>query len=249
MDPMLGMVFMVPWNWAPQNYQLCQGQTLALQQYEALYSLTGTVFGGNGSSNFMLPNLQGRTPIGVGMSPSGSYYSLAAVVGAEKVTLSTANMPAHIHGATFIAGGGGTSTPATATGAVSLAFSSATTLSATVTGAAKLATSATVTSTNTPVSGAVLAKPTSSTANIYGPATATADLPIGPAQSFTGNATGTVSGTATGNVTLSVTGGSTGGGGTVGILPTGGSTGLPIMQPSMAMAFVIAVNGLYPDRP
>lgn len=242
MDPMLGMVFMVPWNWAPYNYQLCQGQTLMLNQYEALYSLMGTVFGGNGSTNFNLPNLQGRAPIGTGILNS-VYYTLGNSGGSQATTLSFPNLPAHTHAASFTPGGSGGG-GGTATGAVTLPFSAATTLSSTVTGTVKLANTVGG-GNNVPVAGNVLTS-AGTGAKVYGAASA-GDFALGGDQTFTGTATGTVTGNATGNVTLAVSGG--GGGGTVSIGVTGTNTPFTNMQPYLAMSFIIAVNGLYPDRP
>lgn len=247
MDPMIGMVFMIPWNWAPLNYQLCQGQSLTLSQYEALYSLMGTTFGGNGSTNFNLPNLQGRTPIGTGIL-NMSQYTLGATGGAQGVTLSQANLPIHNHPATFTGTGGGGSTPSTASGAVTLPFSVTPTLTATAAGKVTLASTTGTGGSATPVNNGILVKG-GAAANIYS-TTATADAAIGPSQTFTGTATGTVAGNASGNVTLSVTGGGGGiTGGSVTVGTAGSSAPFSNMQPYLTMSFVIAVNGLYPDRP
>lgn len=248
MDPMIGMIFMVPWNWAPMNYQLCQGQLLNVQQYEALYSLMGFVFGGNGSSNFNLPNLQGRAPIGTGILNT-SQYTLGNVGGTQTTTLSQTQLPAHIHGATFVGTGGGAGTTATATGAVSLPFS-VTVPDLPVTG------SVTVNAMTTTTVGGV-ATPTT-TANVVGRASGTAPQyyptasgNVAPPTSVSLTATGTtVSGNASGNVTLPVSGGGGGiTGGSVSIAPAGSSLPFSNMQPYLAMTFIIAVNGLYPDRP
>lgn len=84
-------------NFAPRNWAFCQGQTISIQQNNALYSLLGTTYGGNGQSTFCLPNLQGRTPIGAGQSPGTSFYALGASSGSESVSLTNAQMPAHTH--------------------------------------------------------------------------------------------------------------------------------------------------------
>jgi len=245
MDPMLGMIFMVPWNWAPNNYQLCQGQTINLQQYEALFSLTGTVFGGNGSTNFMLPNLQGRAPVGTGQATSGSYFTLAASGGAEQTTLSASNLVAHTHGATFTSGGGGGGS-VTATGAVTLPVtgtSSSSAVSGTISPAAL--SSQTTGGSNLPSATAkTVGRASGTSTNFYPPSASDVAVPT----TFSLNAdAGTISGTASGNVTLSVSGGS--GSGTVSIAPAGSSVPFSNMPPFLAMSFVIAMNGLYPDRP
>ena len=73
MDPFLGEIRMTGFNFAPVGWALCNGQTLAISQYSALFALLGTTYGGDGTSTFNLPNLQGRVPIhwdnGVGVSP------------------------------------------------------------------------------------------------------------------------------------------------------------------------------------
>ena len=87
-------------NFAPRNWAFCQGQLLPLSQYQALFAVVGTTYGGNGQSNFALPNLQGRVPIGAGQSPGTSLYSLGQQAGQETVTLTPLQMPAHSHAAT-----------------------------------------------------------------------------------------------------------------------------------------------------
>lgn len=230
MDPMIGMVFMVPWNWAPQNYQLCQGQTLALQQYEALYSLMGTVFGGNGSSNFMLPNLQGRTPIGTGIL-NMSQYTLGNIGGSQATTLSQAQLPAHVHGTTFLPtiGQQVVTIPAT-TGTQTVGV----TINATSNVGANPTPSTGATGNNM-LSGAGYVN-----AKVYGPTSTTNLVPLtGVSAGLSGNPS-----TPAANVTINaVTGGS------VAIAPAGGSAAFSNMQPYLAMSFIIAVNGLYPDRP
>lgn len=245
MDPMLGMIFMVPWNWAPMNYQLCQGQLLTIQQYEALYSLMGTTFGGNASSNFNLPNLQGRAPIGTGILNS-TQYTLGNSGGAQLTTLTQAQMPAHTHGATFIATGGG-GTAGSATGTVTLPVSgSLSGAQATGTIAPKALSTLTAGGMNLPsATNNVIGRPSGTSANFYQPNAS--DLPLQNTDATLTVSGGTVTGTATGNVTLSVTGG--GGSGTVSIAPAGASAAFSNMQPYLAMSFIIAVNGLYPDRP
>lgn len=87
-------------NFAPRGWMFCAGQILAVQQNTALFSLLGTVYGGNGQSTFGLPNLQGRIPVGTGQSPGTSMYALGQVGGTESTTLTTAQMPMHTHTAT-----------------------------------------------------------------------------------------------------------------------------------------------------
>lgn len=237
MDPMLGMIFMVPWSWAPYNYQLCQGQIVSLQQYEALYSLTGTVFGGNGSTTFGLPNLAGRAPIGTGTLPGITNFTLGGHGGSAATTLSLNNLPAHIHSASFgpVSGPQVVSIPATSG---NLGVTASLPVSTAVpTAALQLANGQTgyltnATSNNGPSN--LLKGPYSTSAPAAG---AQATLPV--SASLTGTA-GSGAATATINA---VTGGTV----TIGI--TGSNVPFSNMQPYLALSFVIAMNGLYPDRP
>lgn len=88
-----------PWacNFAPYGWSLCQGQILPIQQYTALFSLIGTYYGGNGTSNFGLPDLRGRVPMKYGTDPSGNTYVLGEQAGVETVTLQSTQMPIHTH--------------------------------------------------------------------------------------------------------------------------------------------------------
>jgi microcystin-dependent protein len=97
----LGQIIQGGWNFAPSGTALCNGQTLAIQQYAALFALLGTTFGGNGTSTFQLPNLQGRVPIHWGQGQGLSNYVIGQQAGTETETLLQTNMPAHTHTATF----------------------------------------------------------------------------------------------------------------------------------------------------
>jgi microcystin-dependent protein len=90
---------MIGWfacNFAPQGWQMAQGQTLSISQNAALFSILGTYYGGNGVSTFQLPDLRGRTPFSSGSNAQGTYV-LGQVGGNETVMLSLAQMPAHTH--------------------------------------------------------------------------------------------------------------------------------------------------------
>ncbi|MBL8483596.1 MAG: phage tail protein [Rhodocyclaceae bacterium] len=93
MDPFIGEIRMFGGNYAPQNYAVCGGQTIAISQNEALFSLLGTMYGGDGQTTFNLPDLRGRAP----MHRQASGFPLASQGGSETVTLTAANMPAHTH--------------------------------------------------------------------------------------------------------------------------------------------------------
>jgi microcystin-dependent protein len=95
MEVYLGTICAFGFNFAPINWATCQGQTLAIQQNAALYSLLGTKFGGNGQTNFMLPNLQSRVAIGAGHGQSG--YIIGQSGGNNSATLTANNVPPHVH--------------------------------------------------------------------------------------------------------------------------------------------------------
>lgn len=114
MDPLLAMIFAFGSNFAPSGYAFCNGQILAISSNTALFSLLGTTYGGNGTSNFALPNLQGRAPIGMGQSPGTSNYILGQSGGVETVTLTTNQIPSHTHLVNVNNGAGGTA-PGTTT--------------------------------------------------------------------------------------------------------------------------------------
>ena len=96
-DPMIGEIRMFAGNFAPKNWALCNGQLLAISSNTALFSILGTYYGGNGTSNFALPNLQGRTPIGVGQGPGLTPRDLGELGGVEQASLIIPEMPAHTH--------------------------------------------------------------------------------------------------------------------------------------------------------
>jgi len=93
----LGEIRLVPYNFAPTGWALCQGQLLPISQNTALFSLLGTTYGGNGQSTFALPDLQGRTPVGIGQGPGLSPYDQGQVGGTETVTLNINELPPHNH--------------------------------------------------------------------------------------------------------------------------------------------------------
>jgi microcystin-dependent protein len=98
-QPFLGQVIPVPYNFAPQGWALCNGQILAISQFTALFSLLGTNFGGNGTSTFGLPNLQGSTAICAGQGTGLSNYSVGQSAGSDSVTLTLNQLASHTHGA------------------------------------------------------------------------------------------------------------------------------------------------------
>lgn len=94
----VGQLALFPFNFAPVGWALCQGQLLPISQYTAVFSLLGTQFGGDGRSNFALPDLRGRAPIGQGQGPGLSVYNIGSAQGVEQVTLTTTTTPPHSHG-------------------------------------------------------------------------------------------------------------------------------------------------------
>lgn len=170
MDVFLGFITPFPWNWPPMYWSACNGQVMSISQYNALFALLGTSFGGNGSSTFGLPELRGKKIIGYGQSPTtGTNYLFAAAGGAESVTLNPAQGPlaAHTHPATMSLSG----------------LSGTTTLNASTQGGG----------TGTPVAGASLCAATT------GPGTASIYVSPAPTTNLValGNVSTTVSGSGT----------------------------------------------------
>jgi microcystin-dependent protein len=96
-DPYFGEIRMFPFNFAPIGWALCAGQLLPVSQNTQLFSVIGTSFGGNGTSNFALPDLQDLVPIGLGDGPGLSPRTVGEVGGEMAVTLVSAQMPSHTH--------------------------------------------------------------------------------------------------------------------------------------------------------
>src|SRR4051812_46067421 len=96
-DPFVAEIRIFPFNFAPKGWAWCDGQLLPLSQNTALFSLLGTVYGGNGKSNFALPDLQGRAPMHPGQGPGLSLHDLGEIGGSETVTLLESEIPAHVH--------------------------------------------------------------------------------------------------------------------------------------------------------
>ncbi len=99
-EPFLAQIQIFGFNFAPQGWALCAGQIMAISQNTALFSLLGTTYGGDGKTNFALPNLKGRVPIHSGQGPGLTLRDLGEQAGEEFVTLLTSEIPAHNHSAT-----------------------------------------------------------------------------------------------------------------------------------------------------
>ena len=121
-DPFIGSIQYFAFDFAPRGYALCNGALLPVNQNQALFALLGTYYGGNGTTNFGIPDLQGRTMVGYfmgGSQPSNSNpYNIGAKAGAESVTLLPAALPVHTHTAAPTVGvNTGTGSAPAATGA------------------------------------------------------------------------------------------------------------------------------------
>src|SRR5262249_3659539 len=96
-EPYIGEVRCFGFNFQPRGWAFCNGQLLQIAQFEALYALLGTIYGGDGVSTFGLPNLQGQIPMHWGNGPGGFNTTIGQVQGSPTVTLTTAQIPAHNH--------------------------------------------------------------------------------------------------------------------------------------------------------
>jgi microcystin-dependent protein len=184
----------------PQNWMLCQGQLLNISQYSALYSLLGTTYGGNGSTNFQLPDLRGRVPMGCGQGTGLTNRPQGTYLGTEYTQLTINNLPVHSH--------------VTTTSPMSVVGTATGTITPRCYGDAG--------GVDSPA-GSVMG----SGSGIYA-AAGDADANMAPI-----NASLTLNGTVAGNITVG---------------NTGGSQPMLNIQPSLAINWIICVNGLFPMR-
>jgi len=105
-NPFVAEIRIFPFNFAPRGWAFCDGQILSISQNTALFSLLGTTYGGDGKSNFALPNLQGSTPMGVGQGPGLTLRDLGETGGTAEVSLLVSEIPAHTHTANCNSGMG-----------------------------------------------------------------------------------------------------------------------------------------------
>jgi len=96
-DPFVAEIRIFPFNFAPKGWAWCDGQILPISQNTALFSLLGTTYGGNGKTNFALPDLQGRAPMQPGQGPGLSLHDLGKTGGSETVSLLESEIPSHSH--------------------------------------------------------------------------------------------------------------------------------------------------------
>lgn len=189
-------------NFNPRGWLFCQGQLLPISQYNVLFSLIGTVYGGNGTTNFQLPDLRGRVPVGAGKISETKFFSLGQQAGVESVTLDILQIPHHNHSATF--------TP-----------SDGSSFSGTVALPVKTGLGAGGNNPNGKYLGG------SGNINLY------YDAPTDGSKLASAN--------------ISISG--TVGGGNVTIKNNGSSKPFDILQPYLALNFIICNEGLYPPRP
>ncbi|MDF1642497.1 phage tail protein, partial [Thalassolituus oleivorans] len=97
-EPFVGEIRMFAGNFAPRGWAFCDGQLMAVSQNDALFSLLGTVYGGDGRTTFGLPDMRGRLPVHQGQGPGLSLRRLGARYGEENVTLTVNEIPPHSHG-------------------------------------------------------------------------------------------------------------------------------------------------------
>jgi microcystin-dependent protein len=103
-DPYLANITVFAGNFAPRSWMFCQGQLLAIAQYDALYALIGTTYGGDGQTTFGLPDLRSRVAVHQGQGPGLSMYTMGEMSGTENVTLLSAQLPSHNHNYTSTTG-------------------------------------------------------------------------------------------------------------------------------------------------
>ena len=122
MEPFISMICVWPLDWAPRKWANCWGQLLQISQNSTLYALIGNTYGGNGTTDFALPDLRGRVPIGYGHGPNLTSYGLGQIGGYEMINLSVNQVPAHPVKASAV---GGTETVPGENNATTIAASSA----------------------------------------------------------------------------------------------------------------------------
>ncbi|MBA4175050.1 MAG: phage tail protein [Leptothrix sp. (in: Bacteria)] len=110
-EPFIGEVRVFAGSFAPRNWAFCDGQLLPIAQNQALFSILGTTYGGDGRTNFALPDLRGRMPTHAGQGPGLTPHTLGERSGQPAVTLTAAQMPSHTHTLRAADGGATTGTP------------------------------------------------------------------------------------------------------------------------------------------
>src|SRR6478736_4946902 len=96
-EPFLGELKLISWNFPPKGWAFCNGQFLPINQNQALFSILGTTYGGNGQTNFALPDFRGRAPFSSGTSQQGATYALGQAAGEAAHALGVTEIPVHTH--------------------------------------------------------------------------------------------------------------------------------------------------------
>jgi microcystin-dependent protein len=125
-NPYIGELRLFAGNFAPRDWAFCDGRILSISQFDALFNLLGTTYGGNGTTTFQLPDLRGRIPIHAGTDPSGIQYVLGQSAGTESVTLLQSQLPQHSHIVMGASTGGSANPTGNTYGSGQLLFSSST---------------------------------------------------------------------------------------------------------------------------
>lgn len=229
MESFIGTIMPVAFGFEPRGWALCNGQMLSISQNSALFSLLGTSYGGDGRSTFGLPDLRGRVAVGQGQGPGISQVQMGEVSGSNtgamtlngngSCTLTTANMPAHNHGATF-----------TGSGASPLAVTLNTSSSS----------GATVAPAPGSYLGAVKMSGPGATASLYVAGPASASVALGASTMST---TGTAGGITGGSVAVD----NNGSGQPISI-PVSVSGQTSVMQPFTGVNYIICLEGIFPSR-
>jgi microcystin-dependent protein len=225
MEVFIGTIMPVGFNFAPKGWAFCNGQLMSIAQNSALFSLLGTMYGGDGVQTFGLPDLRGRVVVGSqAQGPGLMNVAQGEMAGVNNVTvigngtaqvhLTAANVPAHTHPATMTMSG----------------LTATTTLSAGTAGTGGA---------GIPAAGSVLTGATSSggAANIYLPAGTAPTAPVD---------LGGISTTVTGSGTVTVDANT---GGQPLVVPVVTQAQTSVMQPYTGLNFIIATEGIYPSRP
>ncbi|WP_343315726.1 tail fiber protein [Brucella sp. BE17] len=223
MDAYLTTILPIAFDWAPQGWLQCNGQSLPVSQSEAVFALIGSRYGGDGRTNFNIPDLRGTFPIGYGQRPSGVNYPIASKGGNDVIQLTQNQLPAHAHVATFTPTG-------TATFNIPAQSGSQT---------ATLKANGTAGTLQNPTTGSVLAGGGSASVRFYG--TAASD------QVDLHNSSVTLSGDAPTAAQTVQTNAITGGNVSVGV--TGASAPIDARPPYLAINFIFCIAGIYPYRP
>lgn len=243
MDVYIGLIMVVPFDYAPNGFALCAGQSMPVNQYQALFSLLGFRYGGDGSANFNLPDLRGRAVVGAyasgGGAPAAS-YALAQKGGA--LTANVNGVPEHTHATV----GSISMSGLKATGNVNIpATVSFTDQDISVQGTLPASTEAA--SSELPFNGATLGDPNPGSQKMYiaPPTDPSKTVQLAPITS-TGKLTASATGSAQGTINLDVEGSVTG---NIVVQPAGTGAIVATVSPFLALNNIIATVGLYPSRP